>query len=77
VEQLSVLLRITPNGTRLRVLGVAPVDDGIISIADDRRFPVALPQARLVLDAVLRALDGHLRADAATQDVLEALDGVW
>jgi len=77
VDQLIVTLRITPTRSRLRVLGVAPVDDGLVQVADDRLYAIALPQARLVLDAVLRALDGHLRADAATQAVLEALSDVW
>jgi len=77
VDQLSITLRITPHSARLRVLGVAPVDGQIVQVADDRCYAPAMPQAHLVLRAVVAELDGPFGAGQIEQRILERLAVLW
>lgn len=77
MDQLAITWRITPNSTRLRVLGVHPVDSGIVQIAESIHYPATLTQTGLVLLQVADALDGTLHAAGAVESVLVRLDGLW
>ena len=77
MNQYSILVRVAPGRTSLRVLAISPLDDHLVQVADDRRYSAPAPVVGQVVLAALLALHTGESASGIEEGLWEGLSDLW